>query len=209
MPCGSRSQPPARMPSGSPSHSAKSARVGLPATRVRMAERRCVLPVEYSIPPPGSSRKGRASAKRTQLRLAIHAPYRGPEVGSSPACIERRLPSVTSARRGSGRSGRSLVSSGATFWSIPLRNPSSMARPTSAETITFEADLMLTGVSSEGPRTRRSSSGSPSFSTISACSCGRSSASAASRSSDAGAETDAATGGGVTDGAALPRQTLA
>ena len=65
--------------------------------------------------------------------------------------MERRLPIVMSLMRGSGFSGRSRANKGAIFWSTPSSTPLSMAMPTSAEMIDFEADLMLVDVSGEPP----------------------------------------------------------
>ena len=62
------------MSSGWPSQSRARSSVLRPEARVRIAERRWVFPVEYSIRPPGSSTNGRESANATQSRLDTQRP---------------------------------------------------------------------------------------------------------------------------------------
>jgi hypothetical protein len=66
-----------------------------------MAESRCVLPVLYSMRPPGSATIGWSSAARTQSRLLTQAPYSLKLVDSSPDCIDSRCPMVMARLRGS------------------------------------------------------------------------------------------------------------
>ena len=81
------------------------------------------------------------------------------------ADFRRDLRGAADPDRPAGRS----ASSGAIGWSTPSSRPSSMARPTRAEMIDLEADLMLTGWSRAGPRRLSSIRIRPFCATIRAC----------------------------------------